>query len=58
MAKEVKDKVNPFLPEASYKEFLEAIPKGVSVRDYLIKDFSEEQIAWLINDLKTKNLKK
>ena len=52
-----KDKVNPFLPEASYQEFLEAIPKGLSVRDYLIKDFSEEQIAWLINDLKTKNLK-
>lgn len=45
--------LNPFAPGVSYKAFLESIPDGVEVADYLEgRDFEQHQIDWLIGDLK------
>lgn len=51
-----KDKfVNPF--EVSYEDFLKAIPKETSVKDYLKGSLSEEEIETIEKELKIYNKK-
>lgn len=52
MAKKQIEFVNPFTPGVSYAQFLESIPEGTSVAEYCKGKITEEQIEWLINDLK------
>lgn len=46
------DFVNPFTPGVSYAEFLATVPDGVSVADHCKEHLTDEQIQWLVNDLK------
>jgi translation elongation factor EF-1beta len=48
---EVKDFVNPFEAGVNYKVFLEAVGE-MKVEDYCKDKLTEEQIDFLINDLK------
>jgi len=50
MAKE--DKINPFDAGVTYPEFLAAIPKDKTVKEYCKDILTEDQIEWLENDLK------
>lgn len=58
MAKQTKEEVtvsefvNPYKDGVSYAEFLKAIPSGVSVEDYCKDYLTQEQIDWLVEDLK------
>lgn len=49
--KEVNEFVNPFEVGVNYKMFTEAL-NGVSVKDYCKGKLTDEQINWLIEDLK------
>lgn len=44
--------VNPLSEGVNYKDFLGAIPKGVTVEDYCKGKLTEDQINWLVEDLK------
>lgn len=44
--------VNPYSEGVNYNTFLEAIPSGVTVEDYCKEKLTQEQIDWLVNDLK------
>jgi len=43
--------LNPFGIGVNYKMFLEAIPKGTTVKEYCEGNLTNEQIDWLENDL-------
>ena len=43
--------LNPFATGVNYKMFLEAIPKGTTVKEYCEGTLTKEQIDWLENDL-------
>lgn len=47
-----KDFVNPFDAGVNYEEFLKAIPKDSNVEKYCKGKITDEQIKWLVNDLK------
>lgn len=49
--------VNPFKEGVNYKKFLKAIPSGVSVEDYCKGNLTQEQINWLVEDIKLYNPK-
>lgn len=51
MAKEVKEFVNPFEVGVNYKVFLDAVG-SVKVEDYCKGKLTDEQIEFLVNDLK------
>lgn len=50
--------INPFNKGVSYKEFLEAIPKGKSIKDYVKGKLKEDQIKWLETEIKYYKQKK
>ena len=50
--------VNPFKEGVSYKEFLEAIPKGKSIKDYVKGKLEQSQINWLETEIKYYKQKK
>jgi len=52
MAKAKTEFVNPFEAGVTYKDFLAAVPEKTSVEDYCKGNLTDEQIAWLIEDLK------
>lgn len=43
--------VNPFAEGVSYKQFLEALGSS-TVEEYCKDKLTQEQIEWLVNDLK------
>lgn len=43
--------LSPFGTGVNYKMFLEAIPKGTTVKEYCKGNLTTEQIDWLENDL-------
>jgi len=50
--KNTSDFVNPFESGVTYSQFLEAIPDGVSVKDYLSgKDFTDAEIEWIETEI-------
>lgn len=44
--------VNPFSEGVNYKDFLGAIPKGVTVENYCKEKLTKDQINWLVEDIK------
>lgn len=44
--------VNPFETGVNYKDFLESIPKGITVEKYCKGKLTDEQIEFLKQDLK------
>jgi hypothetical protein len=44
--------LNPFDSGVNYKDFLESIPKGSTVEKHCKDKLTDEQIEFLINDLK------
>tara|TARA_R110000772_G_C13310212_1_gene439972 strand:- start:16918 stop:17103 length:186 start_codon:yes stop_codon:yes gene_type:complete len=50
--------VNPFNEGVTYKEFLEAIPKGKSIKDYVKGKLKEDQIKWLETEIEYYKQKK
>lgn len=54
MAKEknTSEFVNPFSEGVNYKDFLKAIPSGVTVEEYCKDKLTKEQIEWLVEDIK------
>ena len=53
MAKDLTEKkINPFDAGVTYPEFLSAIPKDKTVKEYCKDILTEDQIEWLENDLK------
>ena len=54
MAKKNTDFVNPFDKGVTYSQFLEAIPDGVSIKDYLSgKDFTDAEIEWIETEIES-----
>lgn len=54
MAKKTTDFVNPFDKGVTYSQFLEAIPDGVSIKDYLSgKDFTDADIEWIETEIES-----
>ena len=52
MAKKNTDFINPFETGVTYAQFLEAIPEGTSIKDYLSgKDFTDADIAWIEEEI-------
>lgn len=49
---EVEGFVNPFETGVNYKMFTDAIPEGVSIEEYCKDKLADEQIAFLVEDLK------
>jgi hypothetical protein len=45
--------VNPFEVGITYKQFLNAIPKGVTVEAYCKGQLTNEQILWLVGELQS-----
>lgn len=50
--KNTTDFINPFEQGVTYEQFLNAIPDGVSIKDYLKdSELTEEDISWIEEEI-------
>jgi len=52
MAKIKPEFINPYDAGVSYVDFLAAIPKEMTVEEYIKGNLEADQIEWLLKDLK------